>query len=96
MNLTGGIVLYAVLWFLTLFVLLPIGARSQADTGEVTPGTPAGAPANHQLGRKSILATVIAALLWAVIATVILGGYITREDIEDFGRSYRGAAPLDA
>ena len=33
MNLTGGIVLYAVLWFLTLFVLLPIGQVSQAEAG---------------------------------------------------------------
>ena len=41
MNLTGGIVLYAVLWFLVLFVLLPFGQQSQADAGEVTPGTPA-------------------------------------------------------
>ena len=39
MNLTGGIVLYAVLWFLTLFVLLPIGQVSQAEAGEVVPGT---------------------------------------------------------
>ncbi|HRM75743.1 MAG TPA: DUF1467 family protein, partial [Paracoccus sp. (in: a-proteobacteria)] len=37
MNLTGGIVLYAVLWFLVLFVLLPFGQKSQADVGEVTP-----------------------------------------------------------
>lgn len=40
MSLTGGIVLYSILWFLVLFVLLPIGQKSQADMGAVTPGTP--------------------------------------------------------
>ena len=82
MNLTGGIVLYAVLWFLVLFVLLPIGQQSQADVGEVTPGTPAGAPHEPKLKKKAIMATIIAGVLWGIIAYVILGGVITREDIE--------------
>jgi len=81
MNLTGGIVLYAVLWFLTLFVLLPIGQVSQAEAGEVVPGTHASAPANPRLGRKMAWATLISAVLWGACAYVILGGLISREDI---------------
>ena len=81
MNLTGGIVLYAVLWFLVLFVLLPIGQVSQAEAGEIVPGTPAGAPANPRLKQKMLWATAISAILWAGCAYVILGGVITREDI---------------
>lgn len=86
MNLTGGIVLYAVLWFLVLFVLLPIGQRSQADAGQVTPGTPAGAPHEPRLQRKALLATLIAAALWGGIAWLILGGVITRADLEAWTR----------
>ncbi len=86
MNLTGGIVLYAVLWFLVLFVLLPIGQKSQADVGHVVPGTPAGAPHEPKLKRKMIIATLIAAVIWGIIAYVILGGFITREFIEGLGR----------
>lgn len=82
MNLTGGIVLYTVLWFLVLFVLLPIGQKSQADAGEVTPGTPPGAPHEPRLKKKALLATLIAGVLWAIIAWLILGGIITRADIE--------------
>ncbi|MTH76187.1 DUF1467 family protein [Paracoccus aestuariivivens] len=82
MNLTGGIVLYAVLWFLVLFVLLPIGQQSQADVGQITPGTPAGAPHEPKLKKKMIWATLISALLWGVIAYIILGGVITRAQIE--------------
>ena len=86
MNLTGGIVLYAVLWFLVLFLILPIGQRSQADEGHVVPGTHAGAPADPKLKRKALWATLIAGVLWGVCAYIILGGVITREDIEALGR----------
>ena len=81
MNLTGGIVLYAVLWFLVLFVLLPIGQKSQADVGEVTPGTPAGAPHEPQIRKKILWATAITTVLWGIIAWIILGGIITRADL---------------
>lgn len=86
MSLTGGIVLYSVLWFLVLFVLLPIGQKSQADVGQVTPGTPAGAPHEPQLRRKMLWATLISALLWAGIAYVILADVITRADLEAWTR----------
>lgn len=81
MNLTGGIVLYVVLWFLTLFVLLPFGHVSQEEAGRVVPGTPAGAPDDPKLKRKMLWATLIAALLWVVCAYVIFSGMITREDV---------------
>lgn len=90
MNLTGGIVLYTVIWFLVLFILLPIGQRSQAEAGEVVPGTPAGAPDNPRLKRKMLWATLISAVLWGICAYVILGGVITREDIEAWGRMTGG------
>lgn len=81
MNLTGGIVLYAVLWFLTMFVLLPIGLVSQEEAGEIVPGTHAGAPHKTNFLKKSIWATVISAVLWAGCAYLILGGVFTREDV---------------
>ncbi|SMO32287.1 DUF1467 family protein [Paracoccus laeviglucosivorans] len=86
MNLTGGIVLYSVLWFLVMFVLLPIGQRSQADMGEVTMGTPPGAPHEPKLKKKMLWATIITTVLWGVIAYIILGGVITRADLEAWTR----------
>jgi predicted secreted protein len=47
---------YAVLWFLALFCMLPIGL------GEVDPES--GAPLNPHFKRKAIWATSIAAVLW--------------------------------
>ncbi|MDB6177465.1 DUF1467 family protein [Paracoccus sp. Z330] len=89
MNLTGGIVLYAVLWFLTLFVVMPFGQRSQQDAGEIVPGTPAGAPANLPVKRKMLLTTLISAAIWGVIAWIILGGIVTRADIEALDQMFR-------
>ncbi|MCF3972794.1 DUF1467 family protein [Paracoccus salsus] len=89
MNLTGGIVLYAVLWFLTLFVVIPIGQRSQQDAGQVEPGTPAGAPEATPWRRKLTLTTLISAAIWALVAWVILGGVVTRADIENLDQIFR-------
>lgn len=89
MNLTGGIVLFAVLWFLTLFIVILVGQHSQQDAGEIVPGTPAGAPADLQMGRKLIWTTAVATVIWAAIAFVILGGFVTRADIANLDRLIR-------
>lgn len=86
MNLTGGIVLFAVIWFLTFFIALQIRPTSQADAGEIVPGTPAGAPANLNLKRKVVATTMIAVILWSVIASVVLSGALTLRDIDWFDR----------
>ncbi|MBC7141939.1 MAG: DUF1467 family protein, partial [Rhodobacteraceae bacterium] len=78
--------LFAVIWFLTFFVALQIRPDSQADAGEIVPGTPAGAPANIKLKRKVVATTMIAVILWSVIASVLLSGALTLRDIDWFGR----------
>ncbi len=70
MSLVGfihGVVLfatYAILWFLTLFCLLPIGLGAETDPDS-------GAPLTPMLGRKALLATAIAAVLWVVFYVLI-------------------------
>lgn len=86
MNLTGGIVLFAVIWFITFFIALQIRPDSQDEAGDVVPGTPPGAPANFRLRQKVIWTTMIAIVLWSVIAAVVLSGAITLRDIDWFGR----------
>lgn len=90
MNLTGGAVLFASLWFLTLFVVMPIGQKSQADMGEVMPGTPAGAPSGLRWRRKLLITTLVTSALWGVIAWLILGGVITRDHIANLDHLIRG------
>ena len=51
MGIMSGLVLYAVIWFVVLFVVLPIGLRTQGDEDEIVKGTQAGAPANFRIKR---------------------------------------------
>ena len=87
MNITGGIVLFAVIWFMVFFIVLPIRFQSQEEAGgDVTPGTPASAPADADVGRKARITTVIAVVIWAMAATVILSGWISVRDLDLFNR----------
>jgi predicted secreted protein len=86
MGITSAIVLFAVIWFMVLFIVLPIGLRTQGDESEIVPGTMAGSPANLNLKRKLWIVTAISAVLWVVIAAIILSGAITVRDLDWFGR----------
>ena len=90
MTITGAIVLYAVLWFLVLYVALPQGVRSQSEAGEVAPGTPASAPENPMLRRKIIWTTIVTTVLWAVAVGVIMSGWIHISDLDFFGLGRNG------
>ena len=59
-----GIATYVVVWWLTLFAVLPFGVRSQHETGSVAEGTDPGAPAAHFMGRKVIITTLVAGAIW--------------------------------
>ncbi|MFV0515208.1 MAG: DUF1467 family protein [Jhaorihella sp.] len=86
MSIVSGIVLYLVLWFLTFLVVIPIRLKTQGDMGKVVPGTHAGAPEVHNLKKKAVITTLVALVLWAVIAAVILSGIVTVQDIDFRGR----------
>lgn len=77
MNIGAALVLFAVIWFMVLFVVLPIGLRSQQDDGDVVPGTPASSPVNPNIGKKAKWTTIIAILIWLPTAYVIKSGLIT-------------------
>lgn len=91
MTITAAIVLYMVIWFMVFFVVLPLRLQSQAEAGEVVPGTPASAPAHAGVKRKALIATLVGTVLWAVVAGIILSGLIGVRDIDWFGRM--GPAP---
>lgn len=84
MNVVTGIVLYAIIWFMTLFVILPFRLTSQSEDGEVVPGTPGSAPANPALRNRFLITTLAAAVIWAIIATIILTGAVSIADFDLF------------
>jgi len=86
MGLTSGIVLFAVIWFFVLFVVLPLRLKTQGDVGQIVPGTHASAPYHLNLRRRLAIVTVVAVVLWGIIAGVILSGAITLRDLDFFDR----------
>ncbi len=86
MSIASSIVVFAVIWFLTLFVVLPIGLRTQGEDGNVVPGTPASAPSNPQLRRKFLWVTAITVVLWAAVCSVIVWGGVSMRDLDFWGR----------
>jgi len=67
MSLTLSAAIYVVIWWTVLFAVLPIGVRTQAEDGEVVPGTPASAPTHPRLSRVAVLTTLISCLLFAAL-----------------------------
>ena len=87
MSVVSALVLLAVVWFMTLFVVLPIRLETQGDVGEKVEGTHAGSPASSfSMRRKLKVTTLFAVPIWAVITAVILWGGIGVRDIDFFNR----------
>jgi predicted secreted protein len=76
MSVTTILAVYFILWWVVLFAVLPWGARSQSDSGEVSPGTEPGAPSVHRVGRALLWTTLIASLLFVVLWAVYTAGLI--------------------
>jgi len=71
MDIVSGIILYAILWWMTFFVVLPLNLKTQADAGEVVPGTPESAPHAVNIRRKVFITTIAAVVVWAVTVVVV-------------------------
>ncbi|SHI53678.1 DUF1467 family protein [Wenxinia saemankumensis] len=85
MTITAAAVLYAVCWWMTFLVVLPLRLETQGDRGEIVPGTHASAPENANIGRKAKVTTLWATGIWVVLAGIILSGWIGVRDIDWFG-----------
>lgn len=81
-GITSAIVLFAVIWWMIFFVVLPLRLTTQSEDGEVVPGTPGSAPVNPQMWRKVRITTIWAVVVWAVVAGVILSGAISVRDLD--------------
>lgn len=62
MSFGSSLAIYFIIWWLTLFVVLPFGIKSQQESGEVSPGSDPGAPTGFNFW-KVALVTSLAALV---------------------------------
>lgn len=82
MDPVSGVVLFAVIWFMTFLCVIPFRLETQGDRGKVVEGTHSSSPEVHNLRRKALITTAIAAVIWAIAAGIIISGVITVRDLD--------------
>ena len=75
MSLISAFAVFFIIWWLTLFTILPIGVRSQVEEGETVLGTERGAPVRPRLFLKMGITTLVSAVIFAAFwyLTITLG-----------------------
>jgi predicted secreted protein len=73
--------IYFIVWWLVFFAVLPWGARSQHEEGEIVPGTDPGAPAIHGLATKLVWTTAVASVVFGLFYWAYVTRAITFEDL---------------
>jgi predicted secreted protein len=63
MGISGAVAFYFVIWWVMLFISLPFGVKSQAESGQITPGTDPGAPSFPNLREKAIWTSIVASIM---------------------------------
>jgi predicted secreted protein len=74
MRIGTAIAIYFLIWWTVLFCILPIGVRSQSESGDVVAGSDPGAPNRPMLRKKAILTTLVSTLIFLVFWAVRASG----------------------
>jgi predicted secreted protein len=77
MSTTTFIAVFFLIWWIVLFAVLPWGIHSQHESGDVAPGTDPGAPVLPKLGRKLMLTTLVAGVVFAAFYVVVANQLVT-------------------
>jgi predicted secreted protein len=72
MSTGSAIAVYFIIWWVTLFAVLPFGVRSQQEAGHVSPGSDPGAPAVARIGRTMLVTSLVAGVVFALFYYFLL------------------------
>ncbi|HPQ50754.1 MAG TPA: DUF1467 family protein [Alphaproteobacteria bacterium] len=78
MGWISGIVVFLMIWWVTLFTVLPWGNRPSSSPQE---GNMQSAPDLPRLGKKFLVTTLISCLLWVVVYGLIASNVISFHDM---------------
>jgi len=76
-------VTYLLIWWITLFVILPLGIRGQAEAGDIVEGSEPGAPVNSNIKSKFKLTTIVATIIWIFVCAIIWSGVISWDQMAE-------------
>jgi len=71
MSLLLSSALFFVIWWMTLFAILPIGVKSQLEAGDVVPGSEGAAPQRPMLLKKAGLTTIVAIIVFSILYYIL-------------------------
>jgi predicted secreted protein len=79
MSISLAVAIYFLVWWITLFAVLPWGVRAQGEGR--APGTDPGAPQLPRLLSKLLWTTVVATAIFGVGAFLYVNKYVTLDDL---------------
>ena len=65
MQLFSYFAVYFIVWWMTLFAVLPFGLKTQAEAEDIVPGTVESAPARFRGGRVILMTTIVSAVVYS-------------------------------
>ncbi|MFD1744016.1 DUF1467 family protein [Rhizobium helianthi] len=90
-QILSAFAVYFIIWWTVLFIVLPIGLRTQADEKDVVLGTVESAPAKFRGGRVVLLTSIFSALIYAAwyVSSTYFGFSMNSlpRIVPDFGRT---------
>ena len=84
MSFGSGFAIYFIIWWLSLLVVIPFGARTQGETGEVAPGTISSAPVKPLIWQRLVAATILACVMFTVFHFVWSNDLVSLDDFPMF------------
>ncbi|MEZ5839630.1 MAG: DUF1467 family protein [Hyphomicrobiales bacterium] len=81
MSIASALAIFFIIWWLTLFAVLPWRVSTQADEGEIVPGSNPSAPARPRILVKLAVTTVVAAVIFGLFLYFKLVVGLTLDDL---------------
>jgi predicted secreted protein len=79
MQVTTAIAIYFLIWWITLFAVLPWGVTAQGE--DSPPGTDPGAPKVPRLLYKLLWTTIVSTVIFAICAVLYIYRIVTLDDL---------------
>ncbi|MEQ9519987.1 MAG: DUF1467 family protein [Parvibaculum sp.] len=91
MSFGAGLAIYVIIWWLTLFAVLPFGVVTHFDEDSVERGTAPSAPLAPRMWRKALITTGVSAIIFVGVYWLIAESGLSLDDVPflpKFGETY--------
>lgn len=72
---------YFLIWWVTLFMVLPLGVRGQAEMGDIVEGSEPGAPVEPNIKRKFKITTMVTTVVWVFVCAIIWSDLVSWDQL---------------